>query len=45
MTIAGQQNLIEAHVQQIKTMTEKLNNVASEQKEMFEKSKYKVQQY
>lgn len=43
--IARQSNINHAQAQQIEEMGRKLDNVANEQREMFEKSKYKVQQY
>ena len=43
--IARQSNINHAQAQQIEEMGRKLDNVANDQREMFEKSKYKVQQY
>jgi chromosome segregation ATPase len=43
--IARQSNINHAQAQQIEEMGKKLDNVANDQKDMFEKSKYKVQQY
>lgn len=43
--IARQSNINHAQAQQIEEMGKKLDNVANDQKEMFEKSKFKVQQY
>ena len=43
--IARQSNINHAQAQQIEEMSKKQENWANDQKEMYEKSKYKVQQY